>query len=322
MNERALRLLQIDPDQARRTADFFESYANTVSRGLYGPPQGDGPDTGASVSDVPGWEVRVDTSTSLRLAGQWAMLFDTERARRLLSAAGGILHDLGHGFGTYLLVAYAAEPPNLSQVASRIEMMTGRHRPDGEVRGDGPLPEPLSHPQQQAYLLVAAAGMVRNSEAGHAAPGKTDVELDEYAARYVRIERHLQLLLSRSPHRRGVATVGALGTPIRVYWDIASRLLRSGPGATDSVIGHLRTMAQRYSTAVDLAMANKRLWFNGAAPVDVCDVDITALALIAARALGVDHFRSALRSALAETTGLESVPLGIADAMLPDTDRG
>ncbi|MEV0691660.1 hypothetical protein [Streptomyces sp. NPDC050388] len=88
------------------------------------------------------------------------------------------------------------------------------------------------------------------------------------------------------------------------------------------VIGHLRTMAQRYSTAVDLAMANKRLWFNGAASADVCDVDITTLALIAARALGVDHFRAALRSALAETTGLESVPLGIADAMLPDTGRG
>ncbi|MEU1694823.1 hypothetical protein [Streptomyces hirsutus] len=181
------------------------------------------------------------------------------------------------------------------------------------------------HPQQQAYLLVAATGMVRGFGAGQAATvwqSETDFDMYDYAEWRIPIERHLRLLISESPNRRGVVTVGALSTPIRVYWDIASRLLRPGPDATGPVIGHLRVMAQRYGTAVDLAMANERLWSNAAAPVDVCDVDITALALIAARALGVDRFRSALRSALAENPGLESVPLGIADAMLPDTERG
>ena len=330
MSERELELLRIDPDQARRAADFFESYAATVSGGLFGPAQGQDPHTDAAVSDVADWPGRVDTATSLRLAGQWAMLFDAERAKQLLSAAGEILHDLGYGFGTYLRVAHSAEAPGVSQVASRIATMADRQEPHSPAEGDDLPPDPLSHPQQQAYLLVAATGVVRGFEAGRVTagvPSESDPGRPADAAHgdtppRLRVQRHLRLLISESPHRRGVLPVGALGTPIRVYWGIASSLLRPGPDSMDSVIGHLRAMAQRYSTTVDLAMANERLWFNGAAPVDVCDVDITTLSLIAARVLGVDRFRSALRSALHDTPGLESVPLGIADAMLSESDWG
>ncbi|WP_405861293.1 hypothetical protein OG407_24765 [Streptomyces sp. NBC_01515] len=324
MGERELDLLRMDPSQARRAADFFESYAATVSRGDFGPAPGQGRHAGTAVSEVADWAARVDTATSLRLAGQWAMLFDTARARRLLSAAGEILHDLGHGFGTYLRVAYSAEVPGVSEVASRVGTLADRQEPHSPDERDDLPPEPLSHPQQQAYLLVAATGVVRDFGADQFATnavmaGDPGVHGD---TRRLRVQRQLRLLISESPHRRGVLPVGALGTPIRAYWDIAASLLRPGPNATDSVVGHLRAMAQRYGTSVDLAMANERLWFNGAAPVDVCDVDITTLSLIAARVLGVDRFRSALQSALHDAHGLQSVPLGIADDMLPETDWG
>ncbi|MFE3633685.1 hypothetical protein [Streptomyces sp. NPDC059168] len=51
-------------------------------------------------------------------------------------------------------------------------------------------------------------------------------------------------------------------------------------------------------------------------------MDITTLSLIAARVLGVDRFRSALRSALHGTPEVQSVPLRIAEGMLPDADWG
>jgi hypothetical protein len=47
-------------------------------------------------------------------------------------------------------------------------------------------------------------------------------------------------------------------------------------------------MADVYAEAINSAMANERLWFNAAAPVDVGDIDITAIALISARRLGSD----------------------------------
>jgi len=36
-------------------------------------------------------------------------------------------------------------------------------------------------------------------------------------------------------------------------------------------------------------MANERLWFNAAAPVEVGDTDIAAIAMLAARRLGPQH---------------------------------
>ena len=331
MGERELSLLRIAPDQARRAADFFESYGRTVPRGPGSGPSGRvrGP---AGPGD-PDWAAVADRATSLRIAGQWAMLFDPPRARRLLASAGRTLHELGHGLGSCLRVAYDAERPGTAQVAARLEGMAGRYGLlDGPRDVDSP-PGPLAQPQQQAYLLVAAVGLlsgpgpdlpptaapvVPSGEDGeHGEEGEDGVADEDPRAR---LRRDVRLLTTRAPQRRGVVDVGALGTPIRVYWDIASQLLGPGPDAMGVIIGHLRSMAERYGGDVQRAMANDRLWSNGAAPVDVCDLDITSLAVISARVLGVRRFRAGLREARDDLPGLGSVAFGVADDMLAAID--
>jgi hypothetical protein len=64
------------------------------------------------------------------------------------------------------------------------------------------------------------------------------------------------------------------------------------------------------------------LWFHGAAPIDVCDIDITAPALIAARPLGTHRVKSALREARNEAPALVSAALDIAEQMLSEAAEG
>src|SRR6266568_157366 len=108
----------------------------------------------------------------------------------------------------------------------------------------------------------------------------------------------LRLFADQSPHRRGVAPIGSLGTPLRVYWDIARRFLDDEDDQTATIVARdLAGMATSYAETIDSAMANQRLWFNAAAPVDVGDIDTSAIAMIAARRLGSSLTRVHLESA-------------------------
>lgn len=322
MAQSPFEALQLDREQARRAADFYESWAASAAQ--LGDPRGgetspSGAD-GAGVAAGLDWAAQADAATALRLAGQWAMLFDVRRAHTLLAAAGRLLHTLGQGFGTFLMVAYGAETPDASEVASRVRRLTELLRQDDDeaIPGSGePPPAPLLHPQQQAYLLVGASGMTGRPHRFESGMARSYGD-----ARMDRMTAQLRCLASESPHRRGVVSVGALGTPIQVYWNIASHLLRDEPGATGAIVGHLRGMAERYAEAVTFAMANERLWFHGAAPMDVCDIDITALALIAARSLGIRRVKSALREARNDAPALISAALDIAEQMLPEAAEG
>lgn len=119
------------------------------------------------------------------------------------------------------------------------------------------------------------------------------------------------------PHCRGVAPIGALGTPLRQYWDIARRFLGTADEETArTVAADLARMADVYAEAINSAMANERLWFNAAAPVDVGDIDITAIALISARRLGSDLTQEHLHSAAESLGPTARVPLELAGEMI------
>lgn len=281
-----LSILQLSPEQVATAADFFESYATYALSQIEG-----GGDSGV---------ILVDVASSLRAAGQWAMFFDPARAVSLLTQSGLIWHRLGYGFGTFTLAALAPSRLDRDDLISRLTQMAQGYsadqtaqRPSDEVNQ---ATEPMQHPQQQAYLLLAAAAMQRRFE----------LPLDT-----------LRSVGDQSPHRRGVAPIGALGTPLRVYWEMARHFLDDDDQETASLVARdLAGMATSYAQTIDSAMANERLWFNAAAPVDVADIDTVAIALIAARRLGSARMRLQLREAMEGLDDTARVPLELANEMI------
>jgi hypothetical protein len=283
MSEAHLGALQLSAGRIAAVTDFYESYAALALR------RGE---------DTDPWTARLEAASALRSAGQWAMILDPRRATDLLVDSARLWHRLDHGFGAYLLAAL--RPDALSGRDRRIRrrqllvLLTGRPTPDVEM------PAPLLHPQQQAYLLLA----------------DTESQAESAAVRDA---------AASSAHRRGVVPIGALGMPLRVYWDVAMHLLSGSnervtsgedlPSGLDAIAGHLDAMAVSYATAINSAMANEYLWFSAASPVDVGDIDIAAIAVLAARRFGVERVRAALSQRAEQHDPLTRVPLELATEM-------
>jgi hypothetical protein len=288
-----MQALQLDPVQVTSAADFFEAYARYVLPRR--PASGDS--DAASAANI------LDAASSLRAAGQWAMLFDSRRAMRLLAEAGRIWQDLDYGFGPFVLAAVAPRELDRRRMSDGLRQMAEPYVQSQELSGQvaeageqQEIPEPMRHPQQQAYLLLACASLWQ----------RLDLERDL-----------LRLIVDQSPHHRGVTPIGALGTPLRQYWNIAGLFLDSSDVETArSVATDLGRMSDAYAEAINSAMANEQLWFNAAAPVDVADIDITAIALIAAGRLGADLTRQHLRSAAGSLGPIARVPLDLAGEMI------
>jgi hypothetical protein len=277
-----LQTLQLQPNQVGIAADFFESYASFIL---------------SSSAEVTDERTLADAASSLRAAGQWAMFLDPERAVRLFTASAEIWHRIGHGFGTFLLAAFAPDKLDRDEMISRLAPLAqpyiGRRTGFSEPQE---LPEPLLHPQQQVYLLLAETGLSR--------------QMDLPA-------RILRPFADQSPHRRGVVPIGSLGTPMRVYWDIARHFLDEEDDQTATLVARdLADMARTYAETIDSAMANQRLWFNAAAPVDVGDIDTAAIAMIAGRRLGFNLTREHLQSAANDLESIERVPVELAIEMI------
>src|SRR5262249_39296961 len=209
MGAEHLAAMEITVEQAQDAVDFLEAYGEFSLRELEEQWSVQERTSGGGEVSLAGedrsWTLRVDAASSFREAGQWALCFDPARARQLLDRAGSLFFGLGHAFGAYLRVVagpWSQEPPigefrdSLDGVAYLSGLPTARR--------DIAVPAPLRHPQQQAYLVVASAG----------SPGASR----ELGGR-------LREILANSPHRTGVVPVGALGTPIRRYWQMAQALL-------------------------------------------------------------------------------------------------
>jgi hypothetical protein len=267
-----VREMQIDPERATSAVEFFESYANSCLSELNSvgeqvvrtPPRNT-----ADADD--GWIVLSDAASALRIASQWAMLFDPHRALSLLDRCGTLLHGLSYPFGNFLKVVAGSwfENPPISgfgqwiEDAARLNELEGHRYRDTENRGS--ILEILLHPQQQAYLVMAAVC--------------SPPVASEFRA-------PLRQILLDSPHRYGVTPVGALGTPIRRFWAVAEALTRGGTESAAVVSEHLAAMSQKYAESAELAMANEYCWRNAASPVDVADTDLTGIVVSASRILG------------------------------------
>jgi hypothetical protein len=289
-----LEILQLDSHRVRTAVDFFTSYANFV--------------VGESRTIDVNRAALADAATALRIAGQWAMLLDPGQAVELLTRSAGIWQRMQFGFGSFLLAAVSPGElsrfdllPELVLLAEPFVRRAVPIRTDLANQGQT-LPPPLSHPQQQVYFLLAGAAMAR----------RFDLPIQT-----------LRAIIEQSPHRQGVAPMGALGTPLRVYWQTAGRLLTDdGDEPARLIAADLADMARAYAEAIDSAMANSQLWFNAAAPVDVGDLDIAAIALVASRRLGPDLMMDHLRRAGEDLSALARVPLQLASEMIDASSQG
>jgi hypothetical protein len=267
MSEAHLHEMGLDVERVVDEVDFLEAYAEfTLGELATERAEPERPDDGR-------WTSVIDAASAFREAAQWALCFDPVRARRLLDRSGDLFITAEQPFGIYLRVvsgAWYRDPP-LERVAPQLRALEALSRPADQV--EIVVPEPLLHPQQQAYLMLAAA----------ASP--------PIASEFRELLREIA---TTSPHRVGVVPVGALGMPIRRFWRMAIALLGLQSGAAadpsqdpaDTIATGLVTLAQTYEESVELARTNEHTWVNAAAPVDVGDIDIIGMAVIAARHYG------------------------------------
>ena len=151
-----------------------------------------------------------------------------------------------------------------------------------------PVPSSLYHPQQQAYSLLACTGSRPVAR--------------EYRGPLFDVAR-------ASPHRRGVTPVGALGTPIRRFWDISLNLLDDDrESGLAGVMNHLLAMSRTYGDNMELAMANEYLWSHAAAPVEPGDIDIVGITAMITRQFGVQAVRNSLEDRWEQLTPLARTP--------------
>jgi hypothetical protein len=259
----------LDLQRVAAEVDFLEAYAEftrgEVAEGA--SPEGRDEENG-------GWIATIDAASAFREAAQWALCFNPSRARRLLDRSGDLFVAAEQPFGSYLKVVsgtWYSDPP-FHRFERELRAVAALNRPEED--DDVVVAEPLLHPQQQAYLMLAAA----------ASP--------PIAAEFSELLRDMA---TTSPHRIGVVPVGALGTPIRRFWRMASVLLGLPPDPatgplnepTAPLAAELITLTRSYAESIALARTNEHTWVNAAAPIDVGDIDIIGMAVIAARDYGM-----------------------------------
>jgi hypothetical protein len=309
MAEAHLDRLHLDVDRARSAADFFESYANTAGRDLENAVQvASVLREGGELSDELDiqWVLTMEAASALREAASWAVFFDVGRAFTLLQRSGFLYQTAGLAFGSFLLtIAGSSAADELHRDATLLAELHG-------VSGDSGLievPNALYHPQQQAYLLLACAGMADNILTSRRLTVPREV---------LESQRSLRAIASESPNRLGVLPFGSLGTPVRVVWDIGTRLLEprgENPESLGVVARHLAGLCGRYSDMMNLASVNEYLWENGAAPVDVGDIEIIGITALCVSHFGSDELTHAvLRNGL-DSASVSFVPFDLGREM-------
>ena len=278
MSERHLRDMGLAVDQARTAASFLEAYGNTAERELRNargpmlPEDADAWDLRLPQGAYP-YSVAADAGSAFREAAQWWLYTDPIRARAALSRAGRLFHSIGQPFGLYLLVVADDADGEVLDDSLRPAVLALGARPSPDDQSAFWEPA-LQYPQQQTYVLLAGCARID--------------ALDD-------VNRQVVETLESSQNRDGATPIGSLGTPIWRLWDVAQHLHRRGADAPRSIARHLAAMCRQYEETMTLATANSYLWQNGAAPVDVGDIDIAGIAAITARIFGSEVLEAAVR---------------------------
>lgn len=273
MTAQNLRDMNLPEERVRSIIQFLDAYANTtlaeLDELLGRDKEGEVPARNPSITDDQAFGLVADAATTLRELGQWLLYLDVEDARDALRRSGQLFYGLGQGFGLYLMVVAAQTKDEVQHGLFRAPLTTLVEGPtDEQARWSA-----LRHPQQQAYLVLAATGHPVHTSA---------------------LAKSLGTVLETSMHREGVVPVGALGTPIRRLWAVARHLYNPTPEALQVIAAHLSVMCRNYAETMALAQVNTHLWSHGAAPVDVGDIDIAGIAALAARQYSGDALLGAL----------------------------
>ncbi|MFI7587882.1 hypothetical protein ACIB24_12485 [Spongisporangium articulatum] len=274
--------LGIEPQRAAAAVSFLEGYGRLCEAELAEMEPG----------SETFWRTATDGASAYREASQWAAILEDPRLPGLMAKAATLYTATGQAFGWFLSVAgrrwrTSPEAPvqreHLEQLATAL----------GLAQFEVSVPSPLRHPQQQAYAFLALAGW-DGLELSH------DFVLDRIAA--------------DPSGRLGTAPVGALGVPLRDYWAMGAALLGRDRDGVRTVARTLAAMGNRYAVSVELARVNSYLWRNAAAPVDVVDMDMLAISMIAADSYGRGRLREAVASEQdrREMSPLARTPLDVA----------
>ncbi len=298
-----LEKLHIDPDRAGAVTDFLESHANTTGRELENLQEyTDLPGRAESRAGQPDmqWTLTMDMASALREAASWAAYFDVGRALGLLSRAGSLYQSAGLAFESFLLTI-AGFPP-MGEISRDVALLAQIHG-QADAIDSAAIPNPLYHPQQQAYLLLACAGMTDRLVKYRQPPG-----LDENPD----YRQMLYEIAAESPNRQGVLPFGSLGTPVRVPWDIGVHLLQDdNPESLEIIARHLTTLCRRYAEMMSLATVNGYLWDHAAAPVDVGDIEVMGIAALSASHFGSEKITSAVARLGLDSTDISFIPFGL-----------
>jgi hypothetical protein len=301
MTGRDLENLNLDLSRVRSRTDFLESYANTTGRELETISRRNAfpetPRENVDQSDM-GWILTMDAASSLREAASWAVYFDVDRAIGLLGRAGFLYQSVGMAFGSFLLAVAGTAP--LEELPYDIELLARAH---GQVTQAGPvaIPDSLHHPQQQAYLLLACAGMADKmiSDRG--------LGFAEERSRY---REALHTIAVESPIRQGVVPFGALGIPVRVPWNIGIHLLQEkNSESRDIVARYIANLCGRYADTMGLATVNDYLWGHAAAPVDVGDIEVIGISALAAVHFGGEELTASITGFGVQAEGISYIPI-------------
>ena len=194
-----LRELGIDPERAAAALDFLESYGDLCASEIRGAT----PDEESEWSFVElaedRWVAATDGASAYREAAQWAAALADPRAPGLLGRSADLFALTQQAYGLFLGSACqrwevsAATLPRAEHVRQLATILGVTDEPVA-------VPESMQHPQQQAYAFLAAAG-----------------------SEQLRVtQRELLRRIGEAPAgRHGSAPVGALGMPVRAYWEIA-----------------------------------------------------------------------------------------------------
>jgi hypothetical protein len=238
---------------------FYWSYARNLERGR----TSDGADTiwGRLANPAQPWLGPAMIASSYRNAAQYAELFDTRLAVELMLHASRAYLDAGAAFGLFL-AAGAMSDDALRQAGGPRELRN-LTRPDAAVQFTS---QAADDPVQQAYLLLA---VVARPVLREQFPGEPEVVLRRLSS-------------------YGLEPVGAEGIPLDQYLDIARLMLENPVTARDpgamlpedlarEMAIRLAAIGRAHAAALHANRRNDHLWRSAAAPVNIVDLEQTAL---------------------------------------------
>jgi hypothetical protein len=255
----AREALGLDLAALQSRTGFYWAYARNMERGRTQAEAGT--IWGRLANPTEPWLGPAMIASSYRTAAQYAELFDTRLAIELMLRASRAYLDAGAAFGLFL--AAGAMSDDALRQAGGPQELRNLSSPDAGVQFPSPTAD---NPMQQVYLLLAVAARPVLRERF---PGNPEVMLRRLTA-------------------YGLEPVGAQGIPLDQYLDIARLMLADtatarDPGArlpeelANEIASRLATIGRAHAAALHANRRNEHLWRKAAAPVNIVDLEQTAL---------------------------------------------